>query len=392
MIRVLFTYCLVLFAWAAAVAQEQSHGIYKQCMFDDREVRLPAVLPAIQQRNPVRLNLVVHILYSDASQNISTEQVLKQVEQLNADYSLNNANFNQTPEVFKIFAIDTDIQFCLAKTDPNGNPTTGITRKQVDIDQIGLTNAYYDSAQGGQSPWDATRYINVWVADMGDTGIIGFSTAPNTASPKEKDGILINYRFFGEQGAHQDAAHNLGKSLSHEMGHFFGLKHTWGSLNAGCDDDDDCLDTPLQEKPTYGCPSFPVKDICTQGNGIMYCNFMDYSDDSCLTMFTADQKAIMWGHLEGERASLRDHADLGCYTSTVDLDIALKIYPNPTQDYIELIRSDVSEQSLQIFNTDGFCVYSKQVVTSDILIDLTSYSAGVYFLKLGEYLRKIIVL
>lgn len=344
-------------------------------------------------REVLRIPIVVHVLYAEDEQNISNEQITLQIESLNQDFSRTNENYDATPAVFKNVSAAMEIEFCLATVDEDGNPSAGITRTETSVAEIGLSNLYFKTDEGGKDPWDSEKYINVWVADFGNTEILGSTPLPGEASPAEKDGILINYKYFGVGGEHQDVNRQLGKVLTHEMGHYFGLKHIWGSLNTMCSDDDDITDTPLQNEPTFGCPTFPSPDECTQGNGIMYSNFMDYTDDVCLSMFTEGQKTRVMTIINEFRSGLLESGSALCITNTeVEEKIVLKIYPNPVADFLTVeCAKPSSEREVRIFDISGKIAFVASAKRKENVIDVSSLRPGIYFVSVESLMRKVVV-
>ncbi len=256
-----------------------------------------------RSKQVVTLDVVVHVLWKEPEENISEEQILSQIAVLNKDFRKQNDDLkDQTPLPFQNIAADIEIEFRLATTDPFGNPTNGITRTQTTVEEIGATDNWYSESTGGIAAWDNKRYINIWVCNIG-TAFLGFATPPGTAD--QDDGLVIGHQYFGTTGTAADNMPNhLGRTATHEMGHYFNLEHLWG-IDGGCDDDDFVTDTPNQNESSFDCPSYPKYDFCTTtGNGINFNNFMDYSDDECLTMFTQGQKMRMLAALNGPRASL----------------------------------------------------------------------------------------
>lgn len=344
-------------------------------------------------RNTTYLPIVVHIIYSENSQNITDEQIFKQLETLNNDFIQMNENFDSTPNAFKSVAANIGIQFCLASKDENGNETTGITRTETNISEIGLTELYFESDNGGKDPWNVDQFINIWVADFGNTEILGVTPFPGEAVPKNKDGILINYKYFGVGGDHQDINRNLGKVLTHEMGHYFGLKHIWGNLGTICADDDEIDDTPLQNEPTFGCPDFPSPDECTQGNGIMYCNFMDYTNDECLSMFTEGQKNVILNTLDNFRAGLKEEGIMNCVVDVQEKELqGLEIYPNPASNVIWInFEKEEMNRKLQMYNISGILVKEIDVEFQENNLEIGDLSKGIYFFRIGQHTRKVVI-
>lgn len=344
----------------------------------------------VQLRAPISLPVVVHILWREAAENISDEQIQSQIAVLNEDFRQLNPNFSNTPSAFRSVAADIEIEFCLASVDPNGNPTTGITRTQTDIDNIGETEDWYSSFWGGKDAWDVNRYINIWVCDIGDDGTLGFASIPETADPPESDGLVIGHQYFGTVGtAANTEFNNLGRTVTHEMGHYFNLEHLWGVDQGGCDEDDFVSDTPEQFEDSFACPSFPFFDDCTSGgNGIQFMNFMDYTDDACMTMFTEGQKMRMLAALNGARSGLINAQACALATNTIQIPEGSRVdvFPNPAQnilqvDYGRLKNSN--ELQFQVVDVQGklwFAWEGDQVKT----LSIQDWPSGVYFLRCLE--------
>ena len=206
---------------------------------------------------------------------------------MNNDYRRQNADAVNTPAPFKSVAADTRIVFCLAKVDPNGNHTSGIIRKYTKTDLFLSDDAMKFSTSGGDDIWDSKRYLNIWVCNLfGRT--LGYSVMPG--APADKDGVVIQYSVFGTT-PNVAAPYNKGRTVTHEVGHWLGLKHLWGDAVCG---DDGIADTPTQQTNNSGCPSFPHLSSCSINfNGDMFMNFMDFTDDACMNMFTHGQKNEM---------------------------------------------------------------------------------------------------
>ena len=136
--------------------------------------------------------VVVHIVYRTSAQNISDTRVFEQIQVLNEDYRRANSDASNVPSAFSSIVADCEIEFCLATKDPSNNTTTGITRTQTSVSSIGQTNSYYSTASGGKTIWDPTKYLNVWVCEMGG-GILGFTYTPGNA-PNGADGVVIGYQ------------------------------------------------------------------------------------------------------------------------------------------------------------------------------------------------------
>lgn len=254
--------------------------------------------------------VVVHVLYNTTAQNISDAQILSQIDILNKDFQLNNADTTKIPAAFKTKVADCKIQFCLAKRDPNGAATTGIVRKSTTKTSFGSDDGVKSSATGGDNAWNSSQYLNLWVCNLGSS-LLGYAQFPGGAAAT--DGVVILYTAFGNTG-NVAAPFNLGRTATHEVGHWLNLRHIWGDANCG---DDFVGDTPKQQTSNYGCPAYPHV-TCSNGTaGDMFMNYMDYVDDQCMQMFSIGQKDRMYGVLQtgGARASLA--SSLGCTAPTV---------------------------------------------------------------------------
>ncbi len=245
----------------------------------------------------VTIPVVVHVVYNTATQNISDAQVNSQMNILNADFRKLNSDISLLPSVFAGLAADCEIQFCLAQRDPSGNATTGIVRKSTTTTSFSSNDNIKRNANGGSDAWPAGTYLNIWVGNLSG-GLLGYAQFPGgTAST---DGVVILYSAFGNTGT-AAAPFNKGRTATHEVGHWLNLRHIWGDASCG---NDQVTDTPTQQTSNFGCPSFP-KVTCSNGpNGDLHMNYMDYTDDACMYMFTTGQKNRMLASLNTTRASL----------------------------------------------------------------------------------------
>ena len=233
----------------------------------------------------ISIPVVVHVVYNTAVQNITDAQIQSQIDVLNEDYSQTNADWSGTPSVFQSVSGSPGVQFCLAQRDPSGNTTTGIIRKSTALTSFTITNAVKYTAQGGDDAWPAASYLNLWVCNLG-SGLLGYAQFPGGATAT--DGVVINYTAFGNIGT-VSAPYDKGRTATHEIGHWLNLYHIWGDDNGACTGTDHVDDTPNQAGENFGCPLFPHLS-CTNGpNGDMFMNFMDYTDDPCMFMFSAGQ-------------------------------------------------------------------------------------------------------
>jgi PKD repeat protein len=241
------------------------------------------------QRAVITIPVVFHVVYQNATENISDAAVKSQIDILNLDFRKLNPNFNQTPSVFKPVAADMEIEFCLASVDPQGAATSGITRTLTTNATFSTNDAVKFTAQGGRNAWPRDKYLNIWICDLG-TGLLGYAQFPGGQS--SRDGVVIHYKTVGAPPANVfTGSYNRGRTATHEVGHWLNLYHIWGDDNGACDGTDEVSDTPNSGDENFGCPVFP-HITCNNGpNGDMFTNYMDYMDDACATMFTNGQKA-----------------------------------------------------------------------------------------------------
>jgi hypothetical protein len=244
------------------------------------------------QAEPRVIPVVVHVLHNGTAvgvdANISDAQILSQIRVLNEDFRRKNADAIRTPEEFLPVAADANIEFVLAKQDPNGLPTNGIVRKQGPKTIYGPEDA---TIIGQTSQWNPEEYLNMWVVPL-VSPFLGYATFPTSNLPglnfvpsaSIRDGITVDYLFFGTGPG--TAANTTGRTTTHEVGHYLGLRHIWG--DGGCEVDDFVLDTPNQDNPNQTiCNDNPSRFSC--GNNNMIQNYMDYTPDRCMNLFTKGQ-------------------------------------------------------------------------------------------------------
>jgi hypothetical protein len=284
----------------------------------------------------IQIPVVVHVVHNGEDygigSNITDEQIFSQIEVLNEDFRRLNSDADQTLPSFEAVAADTEIEFVMAKQDPEGLPTDGILRVQGTQTSWGFST---DTELKSLSYWPAEDYLNMWVTTLGG-GLLGYAQLPVSNLPGLEDGssnpltdgVVMGYNYFGSvdkyPGANLESPWNLGRTTTHEIGHFLGLRHIWG--DCGCTCDDYVNDTPIQQNSTNGCPA--TKASCDSED--MFQNYMDYTDDACMNIFTALQKERMRVILNTSprRLSLQSSPGLNDpITSNVDLGIKEIIEP-----------------------------------------------------------------
>jgi len=272
--------------------------------------------------------VVVHVLNNGEAigtgPNITDTQVQSQITVMNIDYR------NLAGSIIPV-AADVEVEFCLAQQDPNGLPTNGIDR--VNIGQNGITETSLPDAQNQMnalkpsSIWDPSKYMNMWsVAFNGGSGLLGYAQFPG--GPANTDGVVSDYRYFGSSDYDDgsfilSAPFDKGRTMTHEVGHFLGLFHTF--QDGTCTDDyltgDLCADTPGVATANYNCPTGTDSCPTPLGNPDMIENYMDYTDDACMNTFTVDQKARIVTVLNNSTNRMELTTSIGCDTPVIyDLD------------------------------------------------------------------------
>ena len=233
--------------------------------------------------------------------NFSVEHVQSQIDVMNEDFRRLNSDSSNTPSEFA--AGDSEIEFCLASVDPNGNPTDGITRYST-TQNMNSNEFSIKSATG----WNRNDYLNIWSApNLG--GLLGWAYLPSTTNLPNAtlDGVVCAAGSFGGPGFATNNPYHLGRTVTHEIGHYLGLRHIW--RNNGCSSDDGFADTPLQDDEYFGCPSHPQQSC---GSNDMFMNYMDYVNDNCMNAFSVQQGDYMQTILNTSRSSLLNAASTLC--------------------------------------------------------------------------------
>ncbi len=382
--------------------------------------------------------VIFHILHSGVAvnttgatsgRNLNAAQINSQLAVLNADYRKLNTDFSTyvTQSAFSSVAADVEINFCAAKVSP-----TGTVLAEPGIDRISVSSkgwnalpysmSYIESTVKPGSSWDPTKYFNVWVLEFGgvDAGTLGyaqFPTIPSGTNPvtdmvgaggaANTDGVVLDYHYVGNTGtALASAPYNKGRTLTHEAGHWLGLWHIWGDDGTSCTGTDYVTDTPNQADENYTCPTTNgavSADGCAGSTGAMYQNYMDYSDDKCMVMFTAGQKARMQAVMANCARRLSLTTSTVCSVTGIDENISnviLDVYPNPSNGelYVDITTLDVQDFTVSVINPLGQTVKEIKQIQSNggkIKIDLSDKNTGVYFVtvksKSGSKVKRIVL-
>jgi hypothetical protein len=267
------------------------------------------------------LPVIVHVIHNGEAvgtgYNINALQIKSQLDVLNEDYRNTNADGSLTPTIYQPLRADMEVQFVPAKFDPNGNLLAEPGIDRVNRNTKGFTAPPYGTAAGNTAYidntikpatyWDPSRYINIWVMDI-NGGILGYAQFPNNTAglgglntiggAASTDGVVVSYLAYGSRAKYPAGnfgaanPYDKGRTLSHELGHWFSLRHIWADDNTApagnCSGSDYVNDTPNQAIQNFGCVTFP--HITCSNTGDMSMNYMDYSDDACLYMFSQGQK------------------------------------------------------------------------------------------------------
>jgi len=251
------------------------------------------------KKAPVSIPVVVHVVYRTAAENIPDAQISSQIDALNRDYAATNTDKINTPAVWAGLPQDTQIRFALATKDPKGKVTTGITRTRTKAFAFTTHDKVKHVATGGADAWPSTKYLNLWVCTLSDS-LLGYAQFPG--GDPATDGVVILSTAFGTTGTAR-APFNLGRTATHEVGHWLNLNHIWGDTS-DCSGTDHVADTPNAQLPNYHVPHFPHISCGNGPNGDMFMNYMDYVDDKAMVMFTHGQVARMQATLAGPRNSI----------------------------------------------------------------------------------------
>lgn len=224
----------------------------------------------------IEIPVVVNVLYKTAAENISLAQIQSQIDVLNADFNGSNSDFNNVPALFSNLKANVGISFVLDT----------VIRKSTNKSSWRTDDSMKKSNRGGINPTSPTTKLNLWVCNLSG-GILGYAQFPGGSSAT--DGVVIDNNAMGTTGS-ASAPFDLGRTATHEVGHWMNLRHIWGDATCG---NDLVGDTPSHNTANYGCPSYPHYSTCSGNPVEMTMNYMDYTDDACMYMFTEGQKNRM---------------------------------------------------------------------------------------------------
>lgn len=317
---------VLLFFFSFSMFSQGNHAQDNRCGYDawleEYEALNPGYTEMVQQglrdfaknkisekRSSAMVTIPVHVILVHApgqpegtGTNFPLIHVQSQIDVLNQDFGFYNSDAGGVPPQFT--PGDTGIQFCLASVDPNGAPTDGVTRYGTNTS---MANSAGRTEVIAATKWPREQYMNIWSAP--NLPFLGLATVPGTGGlpNSNQDFVLVASSTFGGPGFGTDAPYDLGRTTTHEVGHWLGLFHIWGN---GCSNDDGISDTPNQSDSNFGCPNHPSP---TCGNsGDMFMNYMDYTNDACMFSFSLGQGQYMNTILNTSRASLQGSSATAC--------------------------------------------------------------------------------
>lgn len=366
-----------------------------------------------------RIRTVVHVVYTKPQENLDDSIILSQIDVLNEDYRRQNPDAIKTRTIFQDFAADAGIEFFLADEDPDGNPTTGITHTLGNPAQslfggFSTNDDVKQSAKGGVNPWPTDKYFNIWVCDLlGGLGVLGYAYPPaaplanwgtqNPNADSAKQGVVLYYKAVGRNNPYAiDNTTDGGRSATHEVGHYLGLRHIWGDDNSlfgpgnkcagdvgggedGIDDTPDAKDASQQTCDT-------TKNTCPDPNldqdyPDMVENYMDYSSDDCLNMFTNGQVALMREVIKLYRPNVAEKIPNNTSAiQSVSTNQLIKVVPNPAKQFVNvtLKLAEIEQAQIQLLSLDGRILQSANANSPTTKISVEGLSSGLYLLAISS--------
>lgn len=365
--------------------------------------------------------VVVHIVYNSAAQNIPDSVIYNQIQILNEDFNRLNADTINMRADFQPHVGSGNVEFRLASFDPNGNPTSGITRTQTthstfmtdiiammsgDMSQLERVKS---TTNGGINPWNQSRYLNIWICNMAMTllgsevpMLMGYATPPDGLSNWPagstaglSDGVVLQYQAVGRNNPNPLVIQGQsfvvkGRTATHEVGHYLGLRHIWG--DGDCSQDDGIADTPnASAQSDQDCNT--TKNTCVDNIGgvdlpDMVENFMDYSAEDCQNSYTKEQINLIRAVLENERWDLiNDNSALGIGSKEIT---KVSLHPNPANSSVTLRSKEQLSGSITILDLNGKVVKQVKANGLETIVDIEELPNGIYQLSVNNSVMKLV--
>jgi hypothetical protein len=352
------------------------------------EAQIHAVIAKHLQENAgkqtatIVIPTVFHIVYNTPQQNIPDSVIQRQLQIMNDDFQRKNADTINTPLEFQGVTGKMDIQFCLAQQTPTGSGTTGIVRVSTNVTGFNSPTTYAvpdpvkHTNSGGSDAWDTEHYLNIWICNL--NGSTAYSAPPGNFLPDD-EGIVCKYQHVGWSNVYP---YGRGRSIVHELGHYFCLKHIWGDDQGACNGTDYIGDTPNQANYSTNCPNFPLTDACTPNSpGVMYMNYMDYSEDGCRNMFSAGQTAYMLSCITSMRAGFLNAQGCVPVVGTENMpSTEWTMAQNETEIQIRTGQAKIS--ALQVWDLQGRSLFEATGLTEkEISIPKTTLGEGLVVIE-----------
>lgn len=343
--------------------------------------------------------VVFHVVWKEVAENISDAEVMGQLNVMNEDFMRLNADTVNMRAVFDPIKGSPNIKFELA----------GIERRQTNADFNidfggGLYDAIKDSNEGGSNAWNTTTYLNIWVGNLKSFGqgsqILGYAYPPmgtagwpagqSPADPND-DGVVIHYEAFGASGTFNGNTLK-GRTTTHEIGHYLGLRHIWG--DGDCSADDNVGDTPIAfDRSSFDCNKF--KNTCNSGTvgdyPDMVENYMDYSSETCQNSFTKGQGDFMRNVLVNLRPN-----NYYVESDGKEVTTGFLLFPNPSSGIVNYrINDNELPSNLRVYSMSGKIVYSQVLEESRGTINIPELAEGVYNISAKgagyKHIEKIVI-
>lgn len=396
----------------------------QQLVYDIMEAKYPGYKQQVQQtfdRNKGYINMksgthtvnvVVHVVYKSPAENLPDSVIYDQIEVLNQDFQRQNADTNNLRAIFQPIAGSPNIQFNLASIERVSTTAT------FSATFSGLPDNVKQSSQGGSNAWDTEHYVNIWICKLESAfgALFGYAYPPaglpnwpqgqpTSAPSPELDGIVLDYRTIGRNNPNPypkpQGGGNfvfIGRTATHEVGHYFGMRHIWGDGGGffggdSCGEDDGIADTPNQgAQSNFDCNT--NNNTCIDSIGgqpdpndmpDLIENYMDYSDESCSNMWTQEQAAFMRNVVENERVGLITPVSI----EELKLENSFSIYPNPSNgDFFVKISQPVQQRGkIKVINVLGEVIDERTVqekFQGKLGYSVSGFSNGVYIVKLQQ--------